>query len=66
MLKWKELGGAVVYPFEPAHVGDIVRWMRRYSQRGERVGRWAIQAVPPVYLLLHRRDMRIRSTMSDG
>ena len=36
MLKWIELGGAVVYPFEPAHLGDIVRWMRRYSERGER------------------------------
>ena len=30
------LGGAVVYPFEPAHLGEIVRWMRRYSERGKR------------------------------
>jgi predicted nucleic acid-binding protein len=36
MLKWIELGGAVVYPFEPAHLGDIVRWMRRYGERGKR------------------------------
>ncbi len=36
MLKWIELGGAVVYPFEPAHLGDIVRWMRRYSEVGKR------------------------------
>jgi predicted nucleic acid-binding protein len=36
MLKWIELGGAVVYPFEPADLGDIVRWMRRYSERGKR------------------------------
>ena len=36
MLKWIELGGAVVYPFEPAHLDDIVRWMRRYSERGKR------------------------------
>ena len=36
MLKWIELGGTVVYPFEPAHLGDIVRWMRRYSERGKR------------------------------
>jgi predicted nucleic acid-binding protein len=36
MLKWIELGGAVVYPFEPAHLGEIVRWMRRYSERGRR------------------------------
>jgi hypothetical protein len=32
MLKWIELDGAVVYPFEPAHLGDIARWMRRYSK----------------------------------
>jgi predicted nucleic acid-binding protein len=36
MLKWIELGGAAVYPFEPAHLGDIVRWMRRYSEAGKR------------------------------
>jgi predicted nucleic acid-binding protein len=36
MLKWIELGGAVVYPFDPEHLGDIVRWMRRYSKRGKR------------------------------
>jgi uncharacterized protein len=36
MLKWIELGGAVVYPFEPAHLGEIGRWMRRYSERGKR------------------------------
>ena len=36
MLKWIELGGAVVYPFEPAHLGDMVRSMRRYSEAGKR------------------------------
>jgi len=36
MLKWIELGGAVVYPFEPVHLSDIVRWMRRYSESGKR------------------------------
>jgi uncharacterized protein len=36
MLKWIKLGGAVVYPFEPAQLGEIVRWMRRYSERGKR------------------------------
>ena len=36
MLKWIELGGVVVYPLEPVHLGDIVRWMRRYSERGKR------------------------------
>ena len=36
MLKWIELGGAVVYPFDPVHLGDMVRWMRRYSEAGKR------------------------------
>jgi len=36
MLKWIELGGAVVYPFEPSHLGEIIRWMRRYSELGKR------------------------------
>ena len=36
MLKWIELGGAVVYPFEPSHLGEIARWMRRYSELGKR------------------------------
>jgi predicted nucleic acid-binding protein len=35
MLKWIELGGAVVYPIEPAHLGGIARWMRRYSESGK-------------------------------
>jgi predicted nucleic acid-binding protein len=29
MLKWIDLGGAVVYPIEPGHLGDVARWMRR-------------------------------------
>lgn len=36
MLKWIELGGATVYPVEPVNLGDIVRWMRRYSAAGKR------------------------------
>ncbi len=36
MLRWVELGGAVVYPFEAAHLGDFVRWMRRYSETHKR------------------------------
>lgn len=36
MLKWVELGGVVVYPFEPEQLGDIIRWMRRYSESGKR------------------------------
>lgn len=30
LLQWIELGGAQVYPFDAQHLGDIVRWMRRY------------------------------------
>ncbi len=36
MLRWLELGGAAVYPFEAAHLGDFVRWMRRYSEAHKR------------------------------
>jgi predicted nucleic acid-binding protein len=36
MLKWIELGGVVVYPFDPPHLGEMVRWMRRYSEAGKR------------------------------
>jgi uncharacterized protein len=36
MLKWIELGGVTVYPVEPVNLGDIVRWMRRYSEAGKR------------------------------
>ena len=31
LLQWVELGGAQVYPIEAHHLGDIVQWMRRYS-----------------------------------
>jgi uncharacterized protein len=33
LLQWLELGAAQVYPFEAHHLGDIVRWMRRYTDR---------------------------------
>lgn len=36
MLKWVELGGVVVYPLECEQLGDIIRWMRRYSEGGKR------------------------------
>jgi uncharacterized protein len=32
MLHWIELGGAVVYPFEAHHLGDMLEWMRKYSK----------------------------------
>jgi predicted nucleic acid-binding protein len=36
LLKWIETGGAQVYPFEPHHLGDMAKWMRRYTERGKR------------------------------
>jgi hypothetical protein len=36
MLQWIELGGALVYPFEPHHLSDIVTWMRQYTEIGKR------------------------------
>lgn len=36
MLTWIENGGALVYPFEPHHLGDMVVWMKRYSVRSNR------------------------------
>ncbi len=36
MLKWIELGGATVYLVEPVNLGNIVKWMRRYSEAGKR------------------------------
>jgi len=33
LLQWIELGGMQVYPFEAHHLADIVRWMRRYTDR---------------------------------
>jgi predicted nucleic acid-binding protein len=36
MLRWVELGGATVYPFEAAHLGHFARWMRRYTETHKR------------------------------
>jgi hypothetical protein len=36
MLHWVELGGAIVYPFEPHHLGDMIKWMRQYSKKTRR------------------------------
>jgi uncharacterized protein len=33
LLQWLELGGAQTYAFDAHHLGDIVRWMRRYTDR---------------------------------
>ena len=36
MLHWIEIGGAVIYPFEPHHLGDMLPWMRQYAEAGKR------------------------------
>jgi uncharacterized protein len=36
MLRWIELGGVQVYPFEPHHLGAMAGWMRRYTEQGKR------------------------------
>ena len=36
LLHWIELGGAVVYPFEPYHLHEMVDWMKRYTEPGKR------------------------------
>lgn len=36
MLRWIELGAALVYPFEPYHLGDLVKWMTQYTEVGKR------------------------------
>ncbi len=36
LLRWIEIGGALVYPFEARHLADMVGWMERYSESGKR------------------------------
>ena len=36
MLQCIALGGALVYPFEPYHLGDMIKWMRQYSKKTRR------------------------------
>jgi hypothetical protein len=33
LLAWIERGGAQVYPFESHHLSDMLRWMRKYTDR---------------------------------
>jgi hypothetical protein len=35
-LQWIELGGVVVYPFSPHHLGDMAAWMKTYSADNKR------------------------------
>ena len=36
MLRWIELGGVVIYPFEPLHLGQMISWMQRYTESRKR------------------------------
>ena len=36
MLKWVELDGVTVYPFEAYHLGDMAQWMQQYSKKARR------------------------------
>ncbi len=36
MLRWIELGGVVVYPFNPHNLADIVGWMENYTEVSKR------------------------------
>lgn len=36
MLKWIELGGVTVYPFDPRDLGKMVEWMQRYTEPNKR------------------------------
>lgn len=36
LLRWVELGGVQVYPFEPHHLADMLPWMEQYTERGKR------------------------------
>ena len=36
MLRWIELGGVQVYPFETHHLADMVAWMQQYTERDKR------------------------------
>jgi hypothetical protein len=36
LLEWVRLGGVSVYPFDVQHLGDMIDWMRRYTERDKR------------------------------
>jgi predicted nucleic acid-binding protein len=36
MLRWVELGGVQVYPFEAHHLKHMIDWMQRYTERSKR------------------------------
>jgi hypothetical protein len=36
LLRWVELGGVVIFPFSPHHLGDMVAWIETYSADNKR------------------------------
>ncbi|MEO5335201.1 MAG: hypothetical protein H7839_24580 [Magnetococcus sp. YQC-5] len=36
LLRWLEMGGALVYPFEAFHLGDMIKWMHQYTEPKKR------------------------------
>ncbi|MBF0109748.1 MAG: hypothetical protein HQL76_11280 [Magnetococcales bacterium] len=36
LLQWVERQGIVVHSFESYHLGEMTRWMRRYTEEGKR------------------------------
>ena len=36
LLRWIELGGVQIYPFESHHLGAMIVWMERYTQSSKR------------------------------
>ena len=36
LLEWVRLGGATVYPFDVQPLGDVIDWMRRYTEQSKR------------------------------
>ena len=36
LLEWVRLGGVQVFPFDAAHLGVMLPWMRRYTERHKR------------------------------
>jgi uncharacterized protein len=63
LLQWVELGGTLVYPFESHHLGDMIRWMRRYTESAKREMDLADASL---YWLAHEMDVTEIITVAVG
>ena len=36
LLRWIEMGGVLVYPFDSHHLADIIGWMENFTEVGKR------------------------------